>query len=81
MEERLITYVAHMADAVSNALERSRASLDDGVERPHPGMSAEDLRRNLAQAWKNIDRVYQEVGAAGGELRRNRREAIGARPS
>jgi hypothetical protein len=81
MEERLITYVAHMADAVSNALELSRASLDDGVERPHPRMSTEDLRRNLAQAWKNIDRVYQEVGAAGGELRRNRREAIGARPS
>jgi hypothetical protein len=79
--ERLIPYIAHMGDAVADAIELSRASLDDGIERPSADMSAEDLRRNLAQAWKNIDRVYSEFGKEKAELRRNRVEAIGPPPA
>ena len=79
--ERLIRYIAHMGDAIADAIELSRASLDDGVERPNPQMSDDDLRRNLVQAWMNIDRVYAEFGHAKDELRRNRVEAIGPPPA
>jgi len=78
--EGLITAIAYMGDNVADQIEQTRASLDDGVERPHPDMPCEELRRNLEQVFTNIDRVYQELGGEGQRLRDTRVQFVGPRP-
>jgi len=78
--ERMTNAIAYLGDDVADRLEISRASVDDGVPRPDPLMTASQAQAALAQFWANWDREYQVMGAQIAEMRRVREEQVGPRP-
>ena len=66
---RMVSAFGYLGGDVANRFEVTRASMDDGLMRIAAGMTGEEALTMLEQAWKNIDRVYAELGTHVAELR------------